>query len=111
MKLQIFDTEGAELFINDLVQIQSKRNGTLTFYAKVQIINNQLYPFNMFSYDRIVKIKEVPQDCKHVEKKDGLTEYWMHPKTELIEIEEGRRDTWRMNNLTFDNNKFYKVSI
>jgi len=111
MKLQIFDTEGTELLINDLVQIQSKRNNTLTFYAKVQIINGQLYPFNMFSYDRIIKVKEIPQDCKHVEEKNGLTEYWMNPKIELKEIEEGRRDKWRMDNLTFENNQFYKVTL
>lgn len=111
MKLQIFDTEGTELFINDLVKIQSKRNGTLTFYAKVEIINGQLYPFNMFSYDRILKVAEVPQDCKYVEAKNGLTAYWMNPRIELKEIEEGRRDAWRMNVLTFENNKFYKVSI
>lgn len=111
MKLQIFDALGIELFINDLVQIQSKRNNTLTFYAKVQIINGQLYPFNMFSYDRIVKVEKVPQDCKHIEEKNGLTEYWMNPKIELKEIEEGRRDAWRMNILTFENNKFYKVTL
>lgn len=111
MKLQIFDSIGIELFINDLVQIQSKRNGTLTFYAKVEIINGQLYPFNMFAYDRIVKVDKIPEDCKHAEAKNGLTEYWMNPRIELKEIEEGRRDEWRMNVLTFENNNFYKVTI
>ena len=66
MKLKIFDTNGTELNIGDLVQIQEKRNDGLTFYSRVQVLNGQLYPFNKFAYDRIFKIDEIPADLEYL---------------------------------------------
>lgn len=113
MKLEIFDSIGTKLEINDLVKIQHERNGTLTFYTRVQIINGQIYPINKFSFDRIIKVDSIPTDCKYCQAniENNFPEYWMHPAQELELIEKKRLDTWRMNVLSFENNHFMKVSV
>ena len=110
MKLQIFDTNNTELKIGDLVKIQHERNNTLTFYTRVQIIKGQIFPFNNFVFDRIIKIDSIPDDCKHAPAKNNFPEYWMHPKQELILIEEKRLDKWKWDSLMFEHNSFYQVS-
>ena len=81
MKLQIFDSKGVELKIGDKVKIQSKRYANLTFYATVQVINGQLFPFKTFSFDRITKVDQIPPDCRYkpCSVSDNAPEYWMHP--------------------------------
>lgn len=39
MKLEIFDSVGVKLNVNDLVKIQHKRNDTLTFIGALTICN------------------------------------------------------------------------
>lgn len=109
MEIKIFDSEGTELQPGDLLQLQDKRNGTLTFYATLQVIDGQVFPFNTFSFDRAIKVIGLPAECKHCEAKDGKPEYWMHPQVELALIEEERLDKWRMDTLMFEHNKFFKV--
>lgn len=109
MKLTIFDSEGTPLKVGDILKLQEKRNGTLTFYSTVQIIDGQLYPFNKFCFDRAIKVDSIPEDCKKTEAKEDLPEFWMHPKTELYLIEQGKMERWRMDNLMFENNKFFRV--
>jgi hypothetical protein len=113
MKLEIFDSIGTKLEINDLVKIQHERNGTLTFYTRVQIINGQIYPINKFSFDRIIKVDSIPTDCKYCQPniENNFPEYWMHPSQELQLIKEKRLDTWRMNVLSFEYNHFMRVSV
>ena len=83
MKLKIFDSNKKELQLNDLVIIQDKRNDDLTFIAKVQIINGQIFPFNKFSFDRILFCENIPENYKYAEKTDLMPEYWINPKIEL----------------------------
>ncbi len=113
MKIRIFDTNGTELKIGDLVQIQDKRNDGLTFYSTVQIINGQIYPFNKFVYDRIIKIDEIPSECNHCKanEKENSPEYWIKKNVEVKIIEEGRLDKWRMDCVLFDRNSFYEVCL
>lgn len=109
MKLRVFDSTNQELQLNDLVMIQDKRNGGLTFYSRVQLINKTLFPFNKFAFDRIVKIDAIPKGCKHVEAKNGMPEYWMNPKAELYLIETNQLEKWRMNVLMFERNSFIQI--
>lgn len=113
MKLKIFDTNGTELNIGDLVQIQEKRNDGLTFYSRVQVLNGQLYPFNKFAYDRIFKIDEIPSECKHCQanEKENTPEYWMKKEVEVKLVEEGRLEKWRMDSVIFERNTFYEVCL
>ena len=110
MKLQIFDSNSHEVQINDLVKIQHERNNTLTFYTRVQIIDGQIYPFNKFTFDRIIKVNSIPDGCNHAPAKNDFPEYWMHPKTELHLIEEKMLERWKWDALLFERNLFYKVS-
>lgn len=110
MKVQIFDSLGFEVKLGDLVQIQERRNGNLTFYSRVQIINGQLHPFFNFVYDRVVKVSQVPEDCKYSPAKDKMPEYWMHPNQELALIKEGDFNKWLMNALLYENNDFIKIT-
>ena len=111
MNIQIFDAVGVELQTGDTVMIQEKRNEGLTFYAKVQLLDGALWPFNKFAYDRIVKVDTLPADVKHIPAKEKTPEYWMHPRTELHMIEKNALDKWRLDVLTFENNNFYKLSL
>ena len=109
MELQIFDTNGIELNVGDLVAIQQQRNNNLTFYSRVQIIDGQLYPFNKFCYDRIVKIDQVPEGCTHAQQKGNFPEYWINKKQELIMIDEGKLEKWILDSIVFDRSSFFRV--
>lgn len=111
LKLKIFDSDGNQINIGDKLLIQSKRNDTLTFYATAQLINGQIFPFDQFVYDRIIKVDEIPTDCKYVPAKieQGFPEYWMNPNVELHLIEKGKLDKWRLDTGVFNMNKFYKI--
>lgn len=112
MKLKIFDTNGLELNIGSFVEIQhSGNNDGLTFYTSVQVIEGQLYPFNKFRHDRILKINEIPSDCIHCLAKGNLPEYWIKRNVELKLIEEKRLEKWKIDSLSFERNSFYEVSI
>lgn len=113
MKLEIFDSVGVKLNVNDLVKIQHKRNGTLTFYTRVQIINGQIYPINKFSFDRIIKVDSIPDGCIHCKPnaERNFPEYWMTPNQELQLIKEEQLDKWNMYLVSFENNTFMKVTI
>lgn len=111
MKIKIFDSIGNELNIGDLVQLQEERNGTLTFYTRIQVINGSLFPINKFCFDRMIKVDSIPSDCNHCEAKpeNNFPEYWMHPKTELYLIENNHLNQWKMDKLMFDENLFMKI--
>jgi len=119
MKVTLLDSEGTELQIGDLLQLQHKSNGYmggtthgLTFYTRLQFIGDILYPLlNGFHFDRIIKVDTLPdiEDLKHCEAKNGQPEYWMHPKVEMHLIEEGKLDKWKMDNLMFSYNSFIKL--
>lgn len=79
MKLQIFDSEGNEVKINDLVLIRSKRSPALGFYARVKVFRGRVFPFSNFAFDNIVKINEVPADAYHSAETDDFPEYWISP--------------------------------
>lgn len=110
MKLQIFDSNGTELNINDLLMIQDKRNDGLTFYTRLQVINGALYPLDKFCFDRIIKINELPGDCRHIPAKGTDPEYWMTPRAEIYLIESGKLEKWKHDSLFFESNSFYKVT-
>jgi len=111
MILKLFDTLGQELQLNDIVKIQSERNKGLTFYTRIKIIKGQIYPLNSFTFDRIIKINEIPKDAVYhpLDINNRTPEYWMHPHQELDDIKKDIVDTWRMKSLLFDWNPFYKV--
>lgn len=110
MTIKIFDTAGNELKLGDFVQIQERRNDTLTFFCRVEIVNDKLWPLDAFCFDRIFKIDSVPSDAKHSEAEGSTPEYWMHPEVELKLIEEGRHQDWRNDVMYFSTNPFYKIS-
>jgi hypothetical protein len=112
MRLQIFDSNGTELKVGDKALMQQRTNEKLAFYATIQIIDGQLYPFNKFSYDRIIKVDKIPSDCSYspADIESGQPEYWMHPATELYLIENERLEKWRMDIVFFEHNNFFKVT-
>lgn len=111
MEIKIFDSLNNELKPGDKVMLQAERNGTLTFYTTIQIINNQIFPLNKFYFDRMIKVDSIPNDCKYAPAKteNNFPEYWMHPKIELMLIKENRLNKWKHDVLYFENNSFYKI--
>lgn len=118
MKLTILDSTGAQVNIGDLVQLQSKSNlhhgdktKGLTFWTRVKLIDGVIYPFNRgFSFDRIIKVDEIPEgEIHHAAENGDMPEYWMNPKTEMYLIENNILDRWRMDVLMFEYNNFFKV--
>lgn len=111
MKLQIFDSNGTELKVGDKVKLQEQRNGMLTFYTTIQVIDGQIFPLNKFCFDRMIKVDKIPTDCKYAQPdiERNFPEYWMHPKMELELIEKDRLDKWRMEICSFEHNSFFRV--
>ena len=109
MQLQIFDSNGKQLSVGDLVMLQERRNGGLTFYTSVQLIDGQLSPFNKFCFDRAFFIDKIPADCRHTPATKDMPEYWMKNDLEAHLASEGRLEKWRMDVVTFQMNEFFKV--
>lgn len=113
MTIEVYDSEGTLLKVGDKVKIQEKRNNGLTFYTTVQVINGQLFPFNKFCFDRIVKVDLIPEGCSHSPQniENSFPEYWMHPNEELHLVEADRLSSWRDHALRFEYNPFFKVLL
>lgn len=111
LTIEIKDSLGNILSIGDKVMLQEKRNGNLTFYTTIQVVNGQLYPINKFCFDRIVKVDSIPEDARYAPAKaeENMPEYWMHPNIELYLIEENKLNKWRLDVLLFEHNNFITV--
>lgn len=111
MKIKIFDSNGIELTIGDKVKLQKQRNGKLTFYTTIQIIDGQIFPFNRFCFDRMIKVDVIPAGCKYkgADIETNSPEYWMHPDTELELIDKKKLDKWIMDVCSFEHNVFFEV--
>lgn len=109
LALQIFDSLGNMLHPGDMLQIQYSANIPLGFYSRLQVKNGVLFPFCHFTHDRVVKVAELPEGLSHVEETPTMVEYWINPKTELLLVEKGILDKWKLDNVTFNLSSFYKV--
>lgn len=108
IKIKIFDSEGTPVNIGDVLKIQHRSNVGLTFYAKAQIFNGGIFPFNFFAFDRIIKVENVPIECKHITGKEKAPEYWMHPKTELYILENEGLEKWKLDVFMFERSSFFE---
>ena len=106
IKIKLFDSVGTELNLGDFVKIQEHRNKSLTFYTKLEIYKRHLFPLQFFSYDRIIKIDELPEGVNPIS--DSPIPCWMGFES-LQEIEPERLDIWRLKALTFNENPFIEV--
>jgi len=110
MKIEIFDSLGNQLYIGNLVKIQHQYNGTLTFFARVEIVNGQIFPICNFMYDRIFKVDRIPENCNHVEARGNMPEYWVNRNVEIQLINDDLLDKWRMDALCVEHNSFIRVT-
>lgn len=108
MNIKIFDFNGVELKVGDLVKVKTKSN--YDFYTTIQVINGQLYPFNKFAYDIVLKADSLPVDFLHIEKTDKMPEYWISKTLKEKLEKENRIDKWRLDCVVFNNNSFYFIT-
>lgn len=112
MELHLFDTIGNEIKLGDMLKIgRNLRSGDtpLSFYARCQVVNNQLYPFNKFSFDWIVKVEDVPEGCVHCSEKQDFPEYWIDKKQYNNLVKNDLQD-WFLDQIRFTDSLFFKVS-
>ena len=108
INLEIFDSMGNNVKVNNLVKVKCNSLKKITFFAKVTIKEGILFPFDHFSFDYIEVIKNLPEDAIFIKSKNKDDfDYW-YLKNEEDENEEDEK-VYYLDYSTFRMNKFYKL--